>query len=149
MKAFDACAVLALMALTAPCVDAQTRPDRFSDPTTLVGPGSAIGVRVRDLTAEEASASSGVYVEEVLTGTPAQRAGILKGDVVIEFDGERVRSVRAFTRLVSETPPQRRVRAVILRDGLRRALNVTPEPGRAARSHVGLEPPRSNRSPGP
>jgi C-terminal processing protease CtpA/Prc len=144
MKTFSACVALALVVLAARGVEAQTRPDRFADPTTLVGPGSAIGVRVRELTADEAKTSSGVYIEEVLAGTPAQRAGIMKGDVVIEFDGERVRSVRAFTRLVSETPPQRRVRAVILRDGSRRTVDVTPEPGRAARSHVGLAPPQSN-----
>jgi C-terminal processing protease CtpA/Prc len=144
MKTFSVCVALVLVVLAAPGVEAQTRPERFSDPTTLVGPGSTIGVRLRELTAEEAKASPGVYIEEVLAGTPAQRAGMMKGDVVIEFDGERVRSVRAFIRLVSETPPERRVRAVVLRDGSRRMLDVTPEPGRAARSEAGLQAPHSN-----
>lgn len=83
------------------------------------------------LTAEEAkvarNAAGGVYVEEVLAGTPADRAGLKRGDIVIEFDGERVRSVRGFTRLVSETPPRRTVKALVMRDGSRLILDVTPE----------------------
>ena len=104
---------------------------RFPDPTILVGPGASIGARVRELTAEEAQVGAntpaGVYVEEVLAGTPADRAGLKRGDVVIEFDGERVRSVRGFTRMVSETAPRRTVKAIVLRDGARRTLDVTPE----------------------
>jgi S1-C subfamily serine protease len=110
---------------------AQAPVYRFPDPTILAGPGASIGVRVRELTAEEVkvatNAAGGVYVEEVLAGTPADRAGLKRGDVVIEFDGERVRSVRGFTRLVSETAPRRTVKAIVLRDGSRRTLDVTPE----------------------
>jgi serine protease Do len=142
MKAFIAGAVLVAAVVTGGPIQAQTSVYRFADPTTLVGPGSSIGVRVRELTADEAKAgpsgSSGVYIEAVVGGTPADRAGFRKGDVVIEFDGERVRSVRGFTRLVSETPPQRTVKAVILRDGSRQTLDVTPESGLARNDTVQL-----------
>ena len=109
--------------------DAQSR---FPDPLVLVGPGASIGVRVRDLTGDDQQKAkldspAGVFVESVVAGTPAEKAGIKSGDVILEFDGERVRSVRGFTRLVSETPPQRTVKAVIVRDGSRRTLDVTPE----------------------
>jgi S1-C subfamily serine protease len=53
-------------------------------------------------------------------------AGIKMGDIVVEYDGERVRSVRQFRRLVQETPPGRKVQASLLRDGQR--VNVTIEP---------------------
>src|SRR5690349_14027021 len=82
--------------------------NQFGDPLLLVGPGASIGVRVRDLTADDRQKAKldspgGVFVESVVAGTPAEKSGIKSGDVILEFDGERVRSVRAFTRLVSET----------------------------------------------
>jgi serine protease Do len=49
-----------------------------------------------------------------------------KGDIVVEFDGERVRSVRQFTRLVQETPSGRKIQTALMREGQR--VNVTVEP---------------------
>jgi serine protease Do len=99
---------------------------------TLEGPGSAIGVTVREATAEEAKAAraelpAGVIVESVRTGSPAEKAGFRTGDLVIEFDGERIRSVRHFTRVVRESPPSRGVRAIVMRGGSRQTLDVVPE----------------------
>ena len=45
---------------------------------------------------------------------------------MVEFDGERVRSVRQFTRLVSETPAGRQVPAAVMRDGGRVPVNIEP-----------------------
>src|SRR5690606_31965181 len=78
--------------------------------TLVEGPGSSIGVTVRVTTDEERKRANvdqggGVVVESVRAGSPAERAGFRAGDIVLEFDGERVRSVRQFTRLVRETPP--------------------------------------------
>jgi S1-C subfamily serine protease len=67
-----------------------------------------------------------VIIEEVADDSPASKAGLKKGDVVLEFDGERVRGVRHFTRLVQETPAGRRVQTSVMRDGQK--LNVTIEP---------------------
>ena len=71
-------------------------------------------------------ATAGVVVEDVSTDSPAEKAGIRKGDVVVEFDGERVRSVRQLTRLVQETPAGRTVTAILQRDGQRTTVSVTP-----------------------
>lgn len=97
--------------------------------TLLQGPGSQIGVTARDLEpgeAERLKASGGVFVESVRPESPASRAGLRAADVVVEFDGERVRSLRQFTRLVRETPPERTVRTTVLRDGGRTEVSVTP-----------------------
>jgi serine protease Do len=91
---------------------------------TLEGPGASIGVTVRDQTGDAA----GVLIETVQDGTPATRAGLQKGDVVVEFDGERTRSARQFTRLVRETPPGRVVKMTVFRGGSKRTLDITPEP---------------------
>jgi serine protease Do len=109
---------------------------RGGDFLTLVGPGSTIGVNVEDVSADEASKAKlnqaeGVVVREVQSGSPASRAGFRSGDIVVEFDGERVRSVRQFQRLVQETPPNRTVKATVVRGGSRQTLDVTPEAGRA------------------
>lgn len=97
----------------------------------LSGSGGEIGVSVRDVephdaTAGKTTSSPGVLIQDVSAGGPAEKAGIKKGDVVVEFDGERVRSVRQFTRLVQETPPGRQVPAAVMRNGQR--VNITVEP---------------------
>jgi len=48
-------------------------------------------------------------------------------DVIVEFDGERVRSARQFARLVQETPPGRTVKAVIRREGQRKDVEITSD----------------------
>ena len=95
--------------------------------------GSRIGVSVRDVDASDKSkTANGVVVEAVDEESPASKAGLKAGDIVVEFDGERVRSVRQFSRLVSETPDGRTVAAAVMRDGQRVSVNVTPEGGRNA-----------------
>lgn len=97
----------------------RTRPqaDAFS---LRVLEGGQLGMNVRD-TAE------GVRVEEVGPGTAAEKAGIREGDLVVEFDGERVRSAMQLTRLVRETPEGRQVAVAVMRDGKRQTLQATPE----------------------
>jgi serine protease Do len=98
--------------------------------TLVTGYGSQIGVSIRDLTEEDLkgakSASIGVMIDEVEADSPAQKAGFRTGDVIVEFDGERVRSTRQFTRLVQETPPGRQVQAAVMRDAQRVPLTVQP-----------------------
>ena len=92
----------------------------------LAGRGAEIGVQVVD------RKDGGVVIEEVRPDSPAEKAGVKRSDVVVIFDGERVRSVRQFTRLVQETPPGRTVKATVLRDGQQRDLEITPRQGSAS-----------------
>ena len=64
------------------------------------------------------------------TDSPAEKAGLKAGDIVVDYDGERVRSARQFTRLVQETPEGRSVAIGIMRDGKKQTVNATPEAGR-------------------
>ena len=96
----------------------------------LLGGGGRLGVSVRDTDAEEAKRAKqtgGVVIEEVREESAAAKAGFTAGDIVVEFDGERVRSTRQFTRLVQETPVERQVQAVVVRDGQRVTLSVQTE----------------------
>jgi serine protease Do len=93
----------------------------------LAGHGSEIGVSVRDVDGDTAKGSNaGVLIADVTADSPAEKAGLKKGDIVIEFDGERVRSVRQFMRLVQETPAGRPVSAALTRDGQRTTVTVEP-----------------------
>jgi len=96
---------------------------RAQDLLTLRGFGSRIGVSIREV-------NEGVVIDQVQAGGPAERAGFKTGDIMIEFDGEAVRSARQFTRVVEETRPDRPVTAIVLRDGSRQTLKVTPEVAR-------------------
>lgn len=103
----------------------------------LDGRGSEIGVSVRDadeadIRREKLPAASGAVVENVRSDSPAARAGLKSGDVIVEFDGERVRSARHFSRVVQETPAGRTVKAVVIRRGERAEIQVTPDASTAA-----------------
>ncbi len=118
-------------AVIAPIAHGQTRIARAQAPRALevLTGSSRFGVSIRDLEdgdAKAAKGATGVLVEEVSTDSPAEKAGIRKGDVIVEFDGERVRSVRQLTRLVQETPAGRTVAAILQRDGQRTTVSVTP-----------------------
>jgi serine protease Do len=94
--------------------------------------GASIGVSIRNVTSDDASKAKmgqpgGVYVESVREGSPAAKAGIQSGDIVVEFDGERVRSASHFTRLVQESAPNRQIAAAVIRGTSRQTLNVVPE----------------------
>jgi len=89
----------------------------------LAGRGAEIGVRIAD------GATGGVVIEEVQPDSPAEKAGLKQSDVIVEFDGEHVRSARQFGRLVQETPPGRTVKATITRDGQKRDVQITPSEG--------------------
>jgi serine protease Do len=89
--------------------------------------GPQIGVNVHD-----GEKGEGVIVNDVRGESPAAKAGVKAGDVISEFDGEKVRSARQLTRLVQETPAGRSVKMAVVRDGKRVELTVAPEAGGGA-----------------
>jgi S1-C subfamily serine protease len=107
---------LTLAVVAAVSVAAQDRRDM-----RVFGPaGGQLGISISDT-------ANGVRVDTVHAGTPAEKAGIREGDLVVEFDGERVRSAMQLTRLVHETPEGRQVAVAVMRDGKRQTLQATPE----------------------
>ena len=79
---------------------------------SLQGRGAQLGVSVRDVGCRAGQdARAAPSSTTCATDSAAEKAGIKKGDVITEFDGERVRGVRHLTRLVTETPEGRTVKA--------------------------------------
>jgi serine protease Do len=116
---------------SAPQADAQTRAAVAPRALEILGGReSQIGVSIRDVDESDAKTgkaqTGGVVVGDVAGESPAEKAGIRKGDIVVEFDGERVRSARQFTRLVQETPPGRKIQAALVRDGQKMTVIVEP-----------------------
>ena len=131
-------AVAAVTVTVGTTVRAQERGLQRIEPrrVQIDGIGGSIGVTVRDVTTEEGqraklSPPQGAYVTSVERGGPAEKAGIMTGDIIVEFDGERVRSARQLSRLVRESPDDRTVRAAIVHDGSRRTVDLTPSNDRA------------------
>jgi serine protease Do len=122
----------------APALRGQVGQERPFDPgshgrrelTFLSGRGSAIGISIRDVDPAEADrqkVQGGVFVEDVRPDSAAEKGGLKRADIIVEFDGEHVRSARQFSRLVQETPPGRTVKATVVRDGTRTNLEITPD----------------------
>ncbi len=66
----------------------------------------------------------GVVVISVVLGSPADRAGIREGDVILSFNGHRIRDFQDLLRYVGEVPPGRKVNVEILRDGRKIELPI-------------------------
>ncbi len=88
-----------------------------------------IGVRIQDVTDEFADGQgpegpAGALIAGVNEGGPAEAAGIQAGDIVVEFDGKPVETMRALPRIVADTRPGESVAATVIRDGERITLQV-------------------------
>ena len=59
----------------------------------------------------------GVLVSDVFRGGPAERSGIERGDVITQFDGQKVADSRDLSRIVASTPVGKTVNVNLLRDG--------------------------------
>jgi serine protease Do len=79
------------------------------------------------------SSVRGVAVEKVVDGSPAQKAGLQSGDVIVRVGSDEITSTRKLTRLISEIAPDHTARITVFRGGSERELSVTvgkrPTPG--------------------
>lgn len=66
----------------------------------------------------------GVLVNRVLDGSPADRAGLRHGDVIVRFNGRSAESPEQLTRLVRDGRVGQTVSLTIVRDGDRRTLSA-------------------------
>jgi serine protease Do len=92
--------------------------------------GSYLGVHVKEITAERAKElkiqdEHGVEITVVQEDSPAEKAGLKKSDVVLEYNGQRVEGTEQFIRLVRETPAGRQVRLQLSRAGSVQTITAT------------------------
>ena len=88
-----------------------------------------LGVKVQSLTDDLAETygvkeNTGALVAGITADSPAQKAGILEGDIILKFDGKDVTTMRGLPRLVAQTPIGKDVDVEVLRKGQKRTLRV-------------------------
>jgi Do/DeqQ family serine protease len=89
-----------------------------------------LGIRLQELNKALAQGldldvDSGILVTEVLPDTPAEKAGVQKNDVIVEFDKNPVRDDGRFRLMVANTEVGTAVPMVVVRDGKKKQLNIT------------------------
>jgi S1-C subfamily serine protease len=94
--------------------------------TPFVG-GTYLGVNIAEIEASRAKELKlredyGVEITRVEENSPAEKAGVKAGDVVLGYNGQRVEGMEQFGRMVRETPPGREVKLTVSRNGATQTL---------------------------
>jgi serine protease Do len=92
--------------------------------------GSYLGIGVAEIDAGRAKALHlkevrGAEVKNVYEDSPAAKAGLKEGDVLLEYNGQRIEGAEQFVRLVRETPVDRQVSLLVWRNGATQTLTAT------------------------
>jgi S1-C subfamily serine protease len=109
-----------------------------------------LGVRIRELSEQEGDEIAkrhgiregfGVVIVEVMEGTPAEKAGMKNGDLVVAFEDRPVTETRVLQRLIASAGAGRDVRLTVLRAEGRRRLDVrlAAMPRPVVGERIGLE----------
>jgi serine protease Do len=89
----------------------------------------------------------GALVQDVSQGEPAARAGLKPGDIITEYQGQRIEDSSQLRNLVAQTAPNTSVKLKVWRDGAERELTATlaeldaksATPGRSGSDSVATE----------
>ena len=100
---------------------------------TLIAHGKVergwLGVTIRDLTPELGKSSRleterGAYVEDIIKGGPADKAGIKEKDVIIDYWGKEITDSGMLRNEVANTPIGQEVKVTIIRQGKKEERTV-------------------------
>lgn len=89
-------------------------------PRPIPKPRAVLGVRLED-------SPQGPRIEHILPGSPAARAGLRTGDVVVRVDGQETRERDALTEAISRRQPGERVVLSVIRDQQPLSITATLE----------------------
>jgi serine protease Do len=109
-----------------------------------------LGVAIQPLTQDLAKSfklgeSTGALVSSVVDGSPAAKAGVKTGDVIVEFDGKKVAKSTDLPGLVADMPVGKNVPIVVMRDGKQVRLNAQIAKLEDESSATGAEPEGKGR----
>ncbi len=88
-----------------------------------------LGTRIQPLTSELAESfklkdTAGALVAEVSSNTPAGKAGIKTGDVIVEVNGKKIEDDRNLRLMISAIAPGTKVNVKLMRNGEEKSLEV-------------------------
>lgn len=89
-----------------------------------------LGIGIQEFTKELAESfgmknTNGALVSGIQKGSPAEKAGLQAGDVIVKFDGKAIITSSDLPRVVGATKPGKDVAVEVLRKGAMRTLNVS------------------------
>jgi len=88
-----------------------------------------LGVHIQTVTDEIAETlglkkAEGALVASVIKGSPADKAAIKPGDVILTFDGKKIEGMRSLPRIVAETEVGKKAKVSVWRNGQMQNLSV-------------------------
>ncbi len=111
-----------------------TRPERFTwagqgeaerRPTQRGGEG---GIKVRvGIMPGYNTEDAGVQIENVSPNSPASKAGILPGDRLVRWDGQKIEDIMAWMDMLAENKPGQELKIGVMRDGQEVTLDIKLE----------------------
>jgi serine protease Do len=115
-----------------PTPPAPPAPPRARAAATISTSAAYLGIGVKDIDSERAKALNlkevrGAEITSVSEDSPASKAGLKEGDVVLEFNGQPVEGGEQLSRMIRETPVGRQVRVGVWRSGSMQTLTPTIE----------------------
>jgi serine protease Do len=89
-----------------------------------------MGVTLQDIDQDLAKSfnlknGDGVLITEVVGDSPAEKAGLKQGDVILQLNGERIRSLGAFRNKIALMRPDSKIQLLVDRDGKKLDLELT------------------------
>lgn len=96
----------------------------------LSKPILTLGVKVREINeqlSKKYDLPEGIYVVEVVSFSPAEKAGIKSGDVITYFDGKRVKTLEEVNKIKNTKNAGDKVSVKVVRDGKTKTLELTLE----------------------
>ncbi|MFO1352616.1 MAG: DegQ family serine endoprotease [Gammaproteobacteria bacterium] len=111
-----------------------------------------LGVLIQEVTADLAKSFGldkprGALVGQVMADSPAQKAGLKAGDIIVAFNGQAIVSSGELPPLVGRLRPGNKADVNVVRDGKEQTFTITIEelPDNPKQARAAAEPPAPNR----
>ncbi len=106
-----------------------------------------VGIGLQDLTPELMTAfnlkeKEGALISQVLPESPAEKAGLKTGDIVVELDGKKIKNGQDVVREVLKRQVGQKIQLVVMREGKRVEVSVTTAQMPAETERKGAQPPK-------
>ncbi|MFQ5780418.1 MAG: PDZ domain-containing protein [Nitrospiria bacterium] len=91
--------------------------------------GGWLGITIQDLTPQMAARlgirnREGVFVARVQFGSPAGKAGVAQGDVIVSYNGKKISNAEDLKREVSQTAPGERIALIVIRNRREKKIEI-------------------------
>ena len=89
-----------------------------------------LGIYIQDLTKDLADSFAidqheGILIAQVMEDSPAEKAGLQQGDIILQLDGEKITKVASFRNKIAMTRPESKVELLVLRNGNKKKIKAT------------------------